>query len=139
MSFYHMLFGVQNVAPVALAMLNIEHSAVPRFRDAWFDWADDAKTDPVIVIHTRTGGGNRDDYEDENRKLTELAGYRFDRDDDFDCTYADFFYDVPEAAREAVVTYLNRCGPPASMQERFEKAMEAIKAAPVPAAKGGGS
>lgn len=101
-----MLFGVEPTAGIALKMLDIGPQDVPRFRDAYFGWADDAKTDPVIVIHTRTGGGNREAYEAENARLTTLVGYRYDRDDDFDSTYADFCFSVPDMEREGVIAFL---------------------------------
>ena len=90
MSLYNMLFGRNPSADILLAMLGITQADVPRFRDCFLDDKNH------IVIHTRTGGGNRDDYETENDALTEVPGYISNSDDDFDCTYADFLYAIPE-------------------------------------------
>jgi len=110
MSLYNMLFGVNSAAPVLLATLGLKASDVPRFRDCYIDG-------DKIVIHTRTGGGNRDFYESEescrenypeyfkgddgpsgpwNSTLTGNVFYLHDADDDFDSTYANFSFRFPE-------------------------------------------
>jgi len=79
--------------------------------------------DGKIVIYTRTGGGNRDYYENEetcrdyfpeyfdgendpsgpwNDDLRAIPGYVRDQDDDFDSTYAHFYFDVPAEFADAV-------------------------------------
>lgn len=113
MSLYNMLFGLNEAAPVLLAVLNLTPSAVGRFRDAYLDG-------DMIVVHTRNGGGNRECYcrdyaRDEDTPTVEWEGethrehclpyindclarhpqYLRDEDDDFDCTYADFFFSFP--------------------------------------------
>ena len=111
MSLYNTLFGVNSAAPLLLAMLGASHTDVPRFRDCFL-------LDGKIVIYTRTGGGNRDAYENEercrdnypeyftgdksewqqgpwNEDLRKLPGYIHDEDDGFDSTYANFYYEVP--------------------------------------------
>ena len=60
---------------------------------------------PLVVIRTRTGGGNREEYEEENEKLRALQGFIKDEDDDFDCTYAYWHYEIPEESRAAWKTY----------------------------------
>jgi len=151
MSMYNMLFGVERTAGAVLELLGKTSNDVPRFRDAYLTWADDAKTDPVMVIHTRTGGGNRDYYDSEARRRAESPedftegtppptgpwnadlrgwpGYRYDVDDDFDSTYADFYFDVPASARDAVVGFLQENGQPATPREKFDALMAAMKAA----------
>jgi len=89
MSLYNMLFGVNSAAPVLLATLGLTAGDVPCFRDCYIDGDN-------IVIHTRTGGGNREDYEVENEELQSNPFYVRDEDDDFDCTYANFYYRFPE-------------------------------------------
>lgn len=111
MSLYNMLFGVDKMAPVLLAALGIKTDQVPRFRDCFLD-----SERKHIVIHTRTGGGNRDYYANAERykahhadqigteyeykgpwndDLHEHANYLYDEDDDFDSTYADFYFSFP--------------------------------------------
>lgn len=127
MSLYHMLFGVEPTAGIALKMLDITPQDVPRFRDAYFAWADAAKTDPVIILHTRTGGGNRADYAADNDRLTKLAGYRSDHDDAFDRTYAEFWFAVPDTERDGVMVFLTEHGEPPTLQQKFDAAIAAIK------------
>lgn len=143
MSLYNMLFRTEPTAGIALKMLGIGPHNVPRFRDAFFTWADEAQTDPVIVIHTRTGGGNRACYEsaksykDEmgedgegpfNADLRVLPGFRHDAGDDFDSTYADFYFDVPAAEKSAVVEFLTKQGKPDTPHDKFEKMLSSLKA-----------
>ncbi len=90
MSLYNMLFGVNQLAPVLLAALGLSRDQVPRFRDCYVDGEK-----KQIVIHTRTGGGNREDYQDENDELCAHPQYLHDEDDDFDSTYADFYFSFP--------------------------------------------
>jgi hypothetical protein len=147
-SLYNMLFGVQSTSGVALAMLGAREGDVPRFRDAYLTLSDGG--DPRIVIHTRTGGGNRNYYESAeacrdnypeyfgnegkedpagpwNADLRKLPGFLYDRDDDFDCTYADFHYSVPEAHREAVTSFLKDHGTPATPAERWQSLFAALR------------
>lgn len=113
MSLYNMLFGENPLSSIVLGALGVTESDVPRFRDAYFD----ARASR-LVIHTRTGGDNREYYGSEaqcrdnypeyftveeppsgpwNSDLRAIPGFLFDRDDDFDCTYADWFYSVPDS------------------------------------------
>jgi hypothetical protein len=98
MSLYNMLFGVNKAAPVLLKILGIDYSKVPRFRDCFL-------SDGMIVLHTRTGGGNREYYDEPNSENTEgpwnttmyeNVNFIRDEDDDFDSTYANFYFNFPE-------------------------------------------
>jgi hypothetical protein len=114
-SLYNMLFGVNASAPVLLAMLGIDSGDVPRFRDCFL--SEDRKQ---IIIHTRTGGGNRDDYEDGNTFMQGLPGYQHDEDDDFDCTYANFHYAVPEKFAHLIDKLPEGVDPAKRWQETIE-------------------
>lgn len=109
MSFYNMMFGVNSAAPALLATLGLTVDDVPRFRDCFIQGES-------IVVHTRTGGGNREFYDSEescranypdyfdgendpsgpwNDTLVSNEFYLRDEDDDFDCTYANFYFRFP--------------------------------------------
>ena len=111
MSLYNALFGENPLSELLLTALGISRDDVPRYRDCYLDGDE-------IVIHTRTGGGNRNSYETEERcrrnypeffengqsrsgpwnsDLRKIPGFKWDEDDDFDSTYADFRYEIPEA------------------------------------------
>ncbi len=112
MSLYNLVHGENPFSSVLLAMLGITRNDVPRYRDCFW-------TGEHIAIHTRTGGGNRDSYDSPesrreaypeiydteeavnagpfNRDLQALPTYVRDEDDDFDSTYATFYFTVPEA------------------------------------------
>lgn len=110
MSLYDMLFGVNHAAPILLATLGFSGPDIPRFRDCFIEGN-------CIVIHTRTGGGNREFYDSEescrenypeyfdgtddpkgpwNSDLTAHPCYLHDEDDDFDSTYANFYFRFPD-------------------------------------------
>jgi len=130
MGLYNALFGVNPSAPLLLAMLGTSADKVPRFRDCYI-------VDDTICIHTRTGGGNRDYYEsrDEgenegpcNEDLRALPGFLRDVDDDFDSTYADFYFSVPEKFKEALESLRERPGAernPAQMWQNLFAKLEA--------------
>lgn len=142
MSLYNALFGVNPLSGVLLKMLSMSPSDVPRFRDCYINGND-------IVIHTRTGGGNRDRYEHEdlcrsefpeyfngedkpngpwNADLRKHPWFTYDEDDDFDSTYADFHYKVPEEIKP-YFEYLRDMGgetkPPAEKWQKLFKDMDA--------------
>lgn len=123
MSLYNALFGQNADAPKFLAILNhVAPFDPPRFRDCYFDGE-------FIVVHTRTGGGNRECWCDEgsehacfgaaNDAMTTHPWYVRDVDDDFDSTYADWFFrPTPEIA----ATLTKTDGTPAERwQELFAK------------------
>lgn len=96
MSIYNAIRGYNPHVTLALAMLGFVSTAgIPRFRNAWLS-NDGAK----IVLLTRTGGGNREEYAAQNAELAKWPGYVEDRDDSYDSTYAHFTFDVPEEFRE---------------------------------------
>lgn len=90
----------------------------------------------------RTGGGNRDyyesssihrhnfpeEYEDDfsgpsgpwNEDLRSIQGFLYDTDDDFDSTYADFYFSVPEQYHDMVKEYLTEHGNPVTPAERWQ-------------------
>ena len=139
MSLYNMLFGENPFAETLLLILGTHRDKIPRYRDCFLNDEGD------IVIHTRTGGGNRDwydsaeSYKRENPDATEddlkgpfnehlraLPGFKRDEDDDFDSTYADFIFDVPEAAKPMIAT-LKELGAVADPKARWADMLEKLR------------
>lgn len=101
MSMYHFVFpDPQREQRIQLLAMIRELTYVPRIRDAWVEKGEDGS--PVIVFYTRIGGGNRADYADHIRDMQAHEGYLRDRDDNFDSTYATFYYRTPEEWVEAL-------------------------------------
>lgn len=108
MSLYNMMFGQNPQSDVILAALGLTKMDVGRFRNAWVVAEEDG---PVIRVHTRNGGGNREHWDGETErgetcgctgclmafKIPKHPNYLHDQDDDFDSTYADIYYSLPEA------------------------------------------
>jgi hypothetical protein len=110
MSLYNMLFGVNPHAPMLLGFLGTTMEQVPRFRDCYVH-------DGHIVIYTRMGGGNRGHWDSSDTEagpecqccgciaahyMPSLPGYVRDEDDDFDCTYASYYYKPCETVAKLV-------------------------------------
>lgn len=135
MSLYNALFGVNPFAGILLSFLGTAPDSIPRFRDCYVDEKG------RIVIHTRTGGGNRDYYESEdscrdhypeyfesdeppsgpwNADLRALPGFLYDEDDDFDCTYADFYFQ-PSGEVAKLVKQFSEIGAEGNPGERWQK------------------
>src|SRR5262249_38381622 len=138
MSLYNAVFGVNPFAGTLLNLLGISHHQVPRFRDCFL--SEDATE---IVIYTRTGGGNRDYYEDPERharsepesdytgpfnsNLRAVPGYKCDVDDDFDATYAKFFFAIPEPAK-GLIAAIKDLGAVVNPAARWKEVLDKLQA-----------
>lgn len=99
MSLYNTINGVNPATFYIFPMLEIGHpDNVERFRDCFLE-------DDKIVIYTRTGGWNREDY--PNEILTNHQNYLYDEDDEFDCTYANYYFSIPEKWKKDLEVILN--------------------------------
>lgn len=123
MSMYGMLFGKSKHSTLLLSMLGLSEQDFYRFRDCYLD----AKG--RIAVYTRGGGGNRgcycDDHAKDEERTVDLSGggdkhapgcvvpthhtnrkhpaYLLDDDDDFDSTYATFYFRIPETVDRGVL------------------------------------
>lgn len=89
MSLYNMVFGMNPDSNKLLEVLGKTQGDFGRFRNVYME-------DGYIVVHTRNGGGNREDYEDVFDEMSEHPWYSHDEDDSFDCTYANIYFKMPE-------------------------------------------
>jgi hypothetical protein len=103
-----------------------------------------------IVVFTRTGGGNRDFYENErgcratyphyfepgssdppsgpwndDRRRHPLFDY--DREDEFDCTFALFYVKFPEEQTAVLKELAEATGQPETLKQKTDRVLEAIK------------
>lgn len=165
MSLYNMVHGNNPGAPLVLNLLGKPQGYFGRLRDAWIEGQEDGTC--RFAIYTRNGGGNREHYDDEKEagpdcectgciatyRLPADPAYLSDRDDDFDCTYATFYFKVPEDAEAKVKAMAKEAGVDLpegwkftdlavvapDMQARWEAAIEAIRTADVPRKSGEGN
>lgn len=100
MSLYNMINGVNPITFLILPMLGHHPDKYPRFRDCFIGDEDHPEYNDHIHIYTRTGGGNREAFEEENEWMTSLENYVTDFDDSFDSTYASWVFSVPEKWEE---------------------------------------
>jgi len=87
---------VNPAALLFLPMLGKHPDEYPRFRDCFASDEEHLEYDNHIIVYTRTGGGNRDDYIEENDKIRSMDGFVVDYDDSFDCTFASWVFEVPK-------------------------------------------
>lgn len=136
---YNIMHGENQFANVLLFSLGFtSKDQIPRYRDCWFDGE-------FIVVYTRTGGGNRLFYDSEescrenypadfmsvehespkgpwNSDLRNNNNYVKDCDD-FDATYAKFYFSIPESLKEIISQVEIQSLTP---QDRFNNFMEKI-------------
>lgn len=116
MSLYNMLFDEGNDADFLLKLLDSTRGEFGRFRAIY-------ASEDHIVVHTRCGGGNREDYFPvwvEGHPL-----YSHDEDDDFDCTYADIYFKHPAEYSELLKEMAVGVVTPAEKWKLLFKALEA--------------
>lgn len=122
MSLYNMIFGQNPDTDKILSLLGKTTADFGRFRSVFLE-------DGYIVVHTRNGGGNREDYEDVFEEMSAHPWYSHDQDDDFDCTYANIYFKVPEGKEETLVALhnFNKGANPSSQWAELFATMEALK------------
>ncbi len=85
MSMYNMMNGTTPATFFILPMLGKHPDEYPRFRDC-FTADEEQGIENAIIVYTRTGGGNRESYEEEITEMQAMEGYQQDYDDTFDST-----------------------------------------------------
>ena len=122
MSLYNMVFGMNPDSNKLLEVLGKTQGDFGRFRNVYME-------DGYIVVHTRNGGGNREDYEDVFDEMSEHPWYSHDEDDSFDCTYANIYFKVPEGKEETMMALRGLDGGqnPAKQWAELFGVMEALK------------
>jgi hypothetical protein len=114
MSLYNMIFGVNPNSDQLLGLLGKSRDDFGRYRDVYVE-------DNYIVVHTRNGGGNRESYEDVFEEMSTHPWYSHDEDDDFDCTYANIYFLIPEDKLKTYVALLEQGrNPSESWKELFD-------------------
>ena len=88
MSLYNAINGFNPACVIIMPMLGRKQNEYPRFRDCFVE-------DGKIAIFTRVGGGNRGCGFGEE-ELYKDPNYVTSYDDDFDCTYATYLFNVPK-------------------------------------------
>ena len=94
---YNMINGYNPACLWIMPMLGRKEDEWPRFRDCYVEKKDDGSY--LIVIYTRVGGNNRNcGYGEEELYKDPLFVETVD--DDFDNTYAEYKFNIPEKWKE---------------------------------------
>lgn len=120
MSLYNMIFGSNPDANKLLELLGKTQADFGRYRDVYVE-------DGYIVVHTRNGGGNRESYEEVFEEMSQHEWYSHDEDDDFDCTYANIYFKIPEDKLQSFVGLLDQGHNPAEGWDALFKMMKEDK------------
>jgi hypothetical protein len=124
-----MLHGFSPNAAAILHALGLDPKQIDRFRDASFAKDGDQH---VLHIFCRTGGGNREDY--PNTTLTSHPLYLRDEDDEYDCTYAHYYFKIPQSVLDELAEQklsLDDVTDTETLQDKTDAAIAAIKSAPI--------
>lgn len=131
MSLYNALFGRNPLAPILKAMLDLDTEGgydTGRFRDIYIQKPEKDGDEPKIVLYTRNGGGNREEYQGVMDALAEHPNYLTDYDDDFDCTYASVEFSVPEKFKAFVQDAISAgAAPDEKPMERFQSMLSKLQ------------
>lgn len=120
MSLYNMVNGVNPATFFVLPVLGKHPEAYPRFRDCFLGNDDFVSgTAGKIIVMTRTGGGNREEYQSEIDEIRNMDTYEFDVDWDEDSTYALFVFSVPAQWTESVKPFFSE-GKEGSISSEYE-------------------
>lgn len=95
MSLYNTLFGENKDTAIFLGMIEMEKKDFARFRDIWLNTEGDK-----ILVLTKLGGENRQNYQKEINQIRKNKYYITDYDDCFDETYAYFEFNIDEKYKE---------------------------------------
>lgn len=117
MSLYNMLFGMNPDADRLLDLLGKTKEDFGRFRNVSVEGKQ-------IAVYTRCGGGNRDDYGHVFAEMSEHPWFTHDADDDFDSTYATFYFELPSEKYEAWSKLLDKGSNPKEQWEVFQAIMK---------------
>lgn len=83
----------------------VQPDMCPRYRDHWLEREGDEEA-LILAVYTRTGGGNREEYVEQNAQMQALPTYVSDADDTYDSTYATFRFRL---TREEMLARIQAC------------------------------
>ena len=89
MALYTQLFGENPDATAILGFAGLTRDMFPRYRDAFL--INEGRN---VVVYTRIGGPNRENYLKEIKDILSHPQYKDNCDDDFDNTYAYFKFNI---------------------------------------------
>ena len=117
MSLYNSLFSKNEQTKEILELIDLKEEFFKRFRDV--DLMDGGEK---IRVLTRTGGCNREDYEDNWKAIKRNLRYLKDYDDNFDNTFAYIEFKVPEhRIEQARAMFVKE---PPLLKEKFDQAIK---------------
>lgn len=84
---YRLLHGDSGWPMEMMYAWGLKPDMVGRYRDHWLEQVPDDADTLILALYTRNGGGNREEYADQLRRMHELVTFVSDEDDTFDPTY----------------------------------------------------
>lgn len=118
---FNALFGNNIDSVELLHMINLTPEDVGRYRDCYL-----SKDGQRIIVYTRNGGGNREEYGYVFENLSTHPNYITDYDDNFDCTYASIEFSIPEQYKDRVAE-LFKTADTTTGSEKFQNLFKAME------------
>lgn len=104
-------------------MAGLEAEEIPRLRDCY-----PSKDGEIIVVYTRAGGNNREEYEEDLEVLYNKDNFVGDYDDEFDNTYMSLeFTPLPEWKEELASIVSNHPEVSSTGTEKFQALLAELK------------
>lgn len=140
MSMFDLVFGSN---PNVKQFVDTVIGNTGRYRSAWIEKGQDGL--PILAVYTRNGGGNREHWDKDKEPGDQcdctgcIATYRLpkhrlyisDSDDEFDSTYATFYFHLPEELLRQLDTanpgWRERVQAHVNMSERWLEVIESLK------------
>lgn len=104
-----------------LSLLGKTKEDFGRFRVAFLDG-------DYIVVKTRNGGGNREQYQSVFDEMAMHPLYSHDEDNDFDCTYASIYFHLPPDEQPVAWIYTSKLGGHEEYITRYASELTTYKA-----------
>lgn len=131
---YNVVFGRRRETSVVTLILLMESGYGPgdvglemfgRLRDAWVEETEDGGLE--IRVHTRNGGLNRRDHVEAILAMRAHPWFDRDLDLEYDSTYADFYFKIPQAAIDAAPTFREIAGPRLDVNAAWAEAIRRLE------------
>lgn len=121
---YNALFGVRPESHVLLSWIELKEDDFYRFRDCYF-----SKDGSRIIVYTRCGGPNREDYQTMYNSISHNPLYIRDYDDNYDNTYSSIEFAIPSKYKTLAESMFEKADT-STGAEKFQKLFALMESNP---------
>lgn len=121
MSLYNALLGKNDHYKELLDLVDLHEGDIERFRDTYL--SEDGR---ILKVYTRTGGPNRNSYQNFIRWMETYPTYIKNYDDTFDTTFMTFEFRIP-GEKYGDALKLLKCTDTRTGQQKFKDLMSSLE------------